>query len=73
MIPADDILGELFHGCAFAAFVEQARLQQDWPDVEATRVKAFRYYDEALAEKNSRKTAAAISCRPIFDNGPQTR
>lgn len=52
--PADeDILGELFHGCAFAAFVDQAIAQGGPPDCEATRCRAYRYYEEALAEKNA--------------------
>jgi hypothetical protein len=41
-----------FHGCAFAAFVEQAEAEQGWPSSEATRVRAYRYYEEALAAKS---------------------
>ena len=33
----DEILDDLFHGCAFAAFVEQAIAQGGPPDREATR------------------------------------
>lgn len=51
----DEILDDLFHGCAFAAFVEQAIAQGGPPDREATRLRAFRYYEEALREKNRRK------------------
>ena len=47
--PADDILDDLFHGCALVAFVEQARLQQTWPDREQTRRLAFQLYEERLA------------------------
>ena len=51
----DDILGELFHGCALAAFVDQA-IEEGWPpDCEATRRRAYRYYEEALAEKDAAK------------------
>jgi hypothetical protein len=32
----DDILADLFHSCAFAAFLEQAAFVQDWPDHEVT-------------------------------------
>ncbi len=51
----DDILGELFHGCALAAFVDQAIEEGRPPDSEATRRRAYRYYEEALAEKNAIK------------------
>jgi len=48
----NDILDELFPACALAAFLEQAWLQQGWPDSEATRRRAYQLYEEALAEKN---------------------
>ena len=51
----DEILDDLFHGCAFAAFVEQAIAQGGPPDREATRLRAYRYYEEALAAKNRRQ------------------
>lgn len=51
----DDILDDLFHGCAFAAFVEQAALTGGSPCPEATRRLAFRYYEEALAERRTRR------------------
>jgi hypothetical protein len=51
----DDILDGLFHAAAWAAYVEQAQAEQGWPDPEATRLRAFRYYEEALAAKNARK------------------
>jgi hypothetical protein len=47
----DDILADLFHGCAFAAFVEQAALTGGSPCPEATRRLAYRYYEEALAAR----------------------
>ena len=47
----DDILDDLFHGCAFAAFVEQAALTGGSPCPEATRRLAYRYYEEALAAR----------------------
>jgi len=34
---ADEILDDVFHGCAWAAFVDQAVRQRGWPDPEATR------------------------------------
>ena len=33
----DDILDDLFHGCAFAAYLDQAALEGGPPDSEATR------------------------------------
>lgn len=47
-----------FHGCAFAAFVDQAIAQGGPPDQEATRRRAYRYYEEALAEKNRRRVVS---------------
>ncbi len=51
----DDILDHLFHRCALAAYLDQAAEQRGWPDSEATKQRAYRYYEEALAEKNARK------------------
>jgi hypothetical protein len=48
----DDILDDLFHGCALAAFIDEAVRKQGSPDPEATRSRAYRYYEEALAQKN---------------------
>lgn len=47
----DDILDDLFHGCAFQAWLEQARLEQGPPGEDATRRRAFRLYEEALRDK----------------------
>lgn len=47
----NDILDDLFHGCAFAAYVELACLTGGPPDAEATRRLAFKLYEEALAER----------------------
>jgi hypothetical protein len=57
MIPAyDDILDGLFHACAWRAYLEQAAEERKFPpDSEATRRRAYRYYEDALAEKNARK------------------
>ncbi len=54
----DEIFDDLFHGCALAAYLDQAHEQQGWPDPEATRRRAYRYYENALAEKNAAKTQA---------------
>ena len=49
----DDILDDLFHGCALTAFIEQSIEQGSLPDMEATRRRAYRLYEEALADKNN--------------------
>ena len=46
----------MFHGCAWAAYLDQAREQQGPPDCVATRQRAYAYYEAALAEKNRRKS-----------------
>jgi hypothetical protein len=51
----DDILDDLFHGCAFAAFIDQAIEEGGPPDMEATRRRAFAYYEQALATRNRRR------------------
>ena len=43
----DDIPDDLFHGCASAAWLDQAAEERGWPDSEATR-RAGRYYEDAL-------------------------
>ena len=48
----DKLLDDLFLGCAFRAWLHQAAEQQDWPDSDGTRERAYQYYEEALAEKN---------------------
>jgi hypothetical protein len=52
-----DLLDDLFHGCALTAYLEQAAAQRDWPDIEATRVRAYRHYEQALALKNRSDTS----------------
>ena len=44
---------------AVAAWLDQAAEDGQWPpDSEATRQRAYRYYEEALAEKNRAKEAS---------------
>lgn len=45
----DEILDDLFLGCALAAFVELAVERGVLPDQEETRLRAYRYYEEDLA------------------------
>lgn len=49
----DTLFDDLFHGCAFAAFVEQAALQGGSPCPEKTRRLAYQFYEEALAERQA--------------------
>jgi hypothetical protein len=55
----DSILDDLFHGCALTAFLKQAHAQQGWPDEEATRLLAYRLYEQALAEKKAPSTSTS--------------
>jgi hypothetical protein len=47
----DAILDDLFHGCALAAFVEQASVTRGWPDIEHVRRHAFALYERSLSER----------------------
>jgi hypothetical protein len=62
--PDDEILDSLFHGCALAAFLDESAEQQGWPESVAVRQRAYRYYEEALAEKHRRKSAAIMPETP---------
>lgn len=48
-----DLFDDLFHVCALRAYLEQAYMQGDWPDSEATRRRAYRHYEAALAERTA--------------------
>ena len=50
----DDFLDDLFLGCAFAAYIEQADEEGGPPDCEATRRRAYSYYERELAARNGR-------------------
>jgi len=66
---SDDILEDLFHLCAWRAYLEIcAETGQFPPDSEATRRRAYQLYEEALAEKNG----ADKKC-DAFDNGSSVR
>jgi hypothetical protein len=47
-----DPLDDLFHGCALQAFLEQAAIERNWPDMAATRLRAFDLYEQALAAQS---------------------
>ena len=56
----DEILDDLFHGCAFAAYLQVGAELNCWPPpVEATRRRAYELYEQALAEKDARRAAAS--------------
>lgn len=56
MTTGDDIWDDVFHGCAWAAFlVIYAATKPVPPDAETTRHLAYQYYEQELAEKNRRK------------------
>lgn len=58
-MPLDpEIFDDLFQGCALAAFVEEARLVKGPPCPIKTRTRAYRFYEEALAEKNQGESTA---------------
>lgn len=70
-----DIFDDLFHGCAFQAYLDEARETHGWPDCEATRRRAYRYYEEALAERNRAmltKCARESSDEATHDDGDKS-
>jgi hypothetical protein len=59
MAEHDDLWNDLFHGCAIVAYIEQAAEEGRWPpDSEATRRRAYRYYEEELAASKAEKQPA---------------
>jgi hypothetical protein len=63
----DDILDDLFHGCALRAYLEVlAESGLFPPDSEATRRRAYHYYEAELAAKNRRHPAGTErSAKPV--------
>ena len=55
MTDFDDIMDDMFHGCALAAYIEEAAKAGGVPCSELTRRLAFRYFEAALAEKQGRR------------------
>ena len=47
----DDFWDDLFHACALQAFITEAIGRGGTPDIEATRKRAYREYEDALAAK----------------------
>jgi hypothetical protein len=49
------LTADLFHCCALAAFVAEARATGGWPNSDATRRRAYALYEaELAAERQSR-------------------
>lgn len=70
MTAGDDILDDLFHGCALRAYLEVwAQTGLFPPDPEATRQRAYQLYEEALAEKNPCKGPPSQSSPPRREAG----
>jgi len=58
----EDVLDSLFHGCALIAHLDQAAEEGRFPpDREATRRRAYRYYEEELARKHAEKPTAPVT------------
>ena len=63
MTDGEDVLDSVFHWAALRAYLEvYAATKQYPPDSEATRIRAYQLYEEALAEKNRQKQPPDISC-----------
>lgn len=60
MTDHDDILDDIFHGAALAAFVEESRLAGGHPCPDKTRRRAYRLYEEALADKHEQRAAMPV-------------
>lgn len=51
----ENVLDDLFHGCALAAFVEQACRAGGWPESEDVRRQAYDLYEQSLSERSRRR------------------
>lgn len=57
----DEFWDNLFHGSAWAAYIDQAVAEGRFPpDSEATKQRAYRYYEEALAARNAAKAQVDV-------------
>ena len=70
MTEGDDILDSPFHFAALRAYMETAVASKQFPpDSQATRIRAYQLYEEALAEKN-RQQQPDIRRTPAREAGP---
>jgi len=58
LVGDDAFLDDPFHGAAWAAFADLYRELGGPPDSEATRMRAYRYYEEELDRKNRTREPA---------------
>lgn len=49
----DAILDDLFHSCAFMAFVEEYASTNGRPDSDRTKWRAYAHYETSLAEASA--------------------
>ncbi|MFO0942307.1 MAG: hypothetical protein U0930_16335 [Pirellulales bacterium] len=56
----EDLFDDLFHGCAFAAFLDEAALTKTPPCSERTRRRAYQYFEQALAEKHAKQPGKSV-------------
>ncbi|MEZ6128923.1 MAG: hypothetical protein R3C59_09590 [Planctomycetaceae bacterium] len=63
--PSSEILDDLFHACAFRAYVDEAAATGGQPCRERTKYRAYRYYEADLAAKNA-------ACPRASSNAPVT-
>lgn len=69
---AHAVFDDLFHQCAWAAYLDVAAERRDWPDSEATRQRAFAHYEAALRARGRRCrhfTAATEAAGRGTENG----
>jgi hypothetical protein len=64
MTAGDDVFDNLFPCCASRAYLEIAAQRGQFPpDSEATRLRAYQLYEDALAESNGRPRRAGYGAR----------
>lgn len=51
MTELDEILDDLFHGCAWAAFIALARRDGKPPASDETRRLAYEFYEQSLSQQ----------------------
>ncbi|MFO0943700.1 MAG: hypothetical protein U0930_23435 [Pirellulales bacterium] len=56
----EDLFDDLFHGCAFAAFLDEAALSQTQPCSERTRKRAYRYFEQALTVRHEQDETISL-------------
>ena len=67
--PASGLVRDLFHCCALAAFVAEARAVRGWPAAEPVRRRAYALYEHHLAEERAERTASSASADSCLQRG----